>query len=133
MKMGHLWKDRCFILTSGNRVLVYDQQGNVLKETAIPSIFGDEEKVNGNIIWQDKWVIISRTKVITMDCHNYTFEKPQDMQMDYGIPLNNNNGSHWISDKNGILHLFPREGKARSFKLLQDTGYSIVKRRRFSG
>ena len=132
MKMGHLWKDRCFILTSGNRVLVYDQQGNVLKETAIPSIFGDEEKVNGNIIWQDKWVIISRTKVITMDCHNYTFEKPQDMQMDYGIPLNNNNGSHWISDKNGILHLFPREGKARSFKLLQDTGYSIVKRRRFS-
>ena len=132
MRMGHQWHDRCFILTSGNRILVFDQKGNILKETAIPTLFGEEEKVNGNIIWQDKWVIISRTRVITMDCRNYTFEKPQDMQMDYGIPLNDNNGNHWISDKDGILHLFPRTGKARSFKLLQDTGYSITRRRRFT-
>lgn len=132
IRMGHRWKDRCFILTSGNRVLVFDQQGKILKETSIPSVFGEEENVNGNIIWQDKWVILTRTKVITMDCEDYTFEKTQEMQMDYGIPLNNNNGNHWISDKDGILHLFPKEGKAKSFKLLQDTGYSIMKRRRFA-
>lgn len=132
MKMGHRWKNHCLILTSGNRVFVFDQQGKMVKETAIPAVFGEEEMVNGNIIWQGKWVIISRTKVITMDCRNYTFEKSQDMQMDYGIPLNDINGSHWISDKDGILHLFPREGKVQSFRLLKDTGYSIVKRRRFS-
>lgn len=132
VRMGHRWKDRCFILTNGNRVLVLDQQGKIIKEVFIPSIFGEEEDVNGNIIWQDKWVIISRTKVITMDCQNYTFEKPQDMQMNYGIPLNEINGNHWISDKDGILHLFPREGKPQFFKLLRDTGYSIVKRRRFT-
>lgn len=132
IRMGHRWKDRCLILTNGNRVLVFDKQGKILKETFIPAVFGEEEGVNGNIIWQDKWVIISRTKVITMDCQNYTFEKPHDMQMDYGIPLNDNNGNHWISDKDGILHLFPREGKAMSFRLLQDTGYTIMKRRRFT-
>lgn len=132
IRMGHRWKDRCFILINGNRVLIFDQQGKVLKDMSVPSIFGEEEDVNGNIIWQDKWVIISRTKVITMDCKDYTFEKPQEMQMNYGIPLNDTNGNHWISDKDGILHLFPREGKPMSFRLLQDTGYTIMKRRRFT-
>lgn len=132
MKMGHLWKDRCFILTQDNRIIVFDQKGRRIREVSIPKSFGEVEYVNGNIIWQDKWVIMARTKVITMDCRDYTFEMPPDMQMEFGIPMNDIDGNHWISDKDGILHLFPREGKPKSFRLLQDTGYSIAKRRRFS-
>jgi len=132
MKMGHRWKDRCFILTQGNHIIVFDQKGRRIKELSMPEAFGDINNVNGNIIWQDKWVIVARTKVITMDCRDYTFDMPQDMQMEFGIPLNDIDGNHWISDKDGILHLFPREGKPKRFRLLRDTGYSLAKRRRFS-
>ena len=79
--MGNWWKDRCFFLTQDFHVLVFNLQGQQIKETAVPPVLSFPEEVNGNFVWNGRWVMMTRTRVITMDCRNLTFEKPQELQM----------------------------------------------------
>ena len=130
--MGNKYNGLSFFLNRNRQVFVYDQQGKKIKETTIPSILGDTEGVNGNFVWQGKWMIMTRTAVITMDCQDYTFAKPTELQLEYGIVLDEMGDNHWISDKNTTLYLFPQTGTIRKFQLLRDTGFAIQSKRRFS-
>ena len=130
--MGNVWKDKVFFLTDKGRILIYNTEGKLVRETAVPGMMGSTAVVNGNIVWQDKWVIMTREAVITMDCRDYTVEKPQELQMTYGIALDQMNGNFWVSDDNGTLWLFPQKGQFRKFKLLEDKGIQISHKRNFS-
>lgn len=123
---------KSFFLTKDNEILTFDQKGTLVRRTTIPAILGDIQTVNVSIVWQGKWVFMSRTATITMDLSNYTFEKPEALQMDYGILLDETNGHSWISDSNGTLWLFPKEGDVRKFKLLKDKGFVVTRKRNFS-
>ena len=130
--MGNSWNDITFFLTGEGRVFIFNKHGKKTKEITVPKTLFIKENVNGNIVWQDKWVIISQSAVLTMDCHNYAFTKPAELQMPFGIVLDNNEENYWVSDKDGILHLFPKTGSHKTFKLLRDTGYTFSRKRRFS-
>ena len=126
------WKDKCFLLTRDNRVLVFNLQGKQVGQTAIPSEFGNMSRVSSNFVWQDKWIIITREAVIVMDCKTMTFTKPASLQMSYGLMLDNIDGNYWVSDRNGILRLFPEKGDIKKFELIHDSGYSASQRRNFA-
>lgn len=130
--MGNHWKDITLFLTEEGHVLVFNKEGKQIKDITIPSKYYNHDDVNGNIIWQDKWVIMTRSTVITMNCNDFTFEKPDGLQMLFGIPLDDEDGNQWVSDKDGILHLFPQYGPHKTFRLLHDKGYTFARKRRFS-
>lgn len=130
--MGNQWKDRCFFLTHDFHVLVFNLQGQQIKETEVPSVLYHREEVNGNFVWRGRWVMMTRTQVITMDCKDFTFEKPREMQMEYGIPLDRIGGNHWVADKNGLLRLFAESGKIKDFRLLRQDGYNASRKRMYS-
>ena len=137
VKVGHFlacvfYDGKSFFLTKDRQILTFDHKGNLVRKTTIPTVLGDMQSVNVSIAWQGKWVIMTRSSIITMDFKNYTFEKPKELQMDYGILLDETNGHFWISDANGTLWLFPTKGNVRQFKLLKDKGFVITKKRNFS-
>lgn len=121
-----------YFLTKDYQVLTIDQQGSIIRKTTIPTVFREFQAVNASIVWQDKWVIMTRNSIITMDFKDGQFDKPHELQMDYGILLDETNGHYWISDTNGTLWLFPKEGNVRKFKLLKDKGFIVSKKRNFS-
>ena len=130
--VGNVWKDKVFFLTDKGRVFVYDTRGRLVKDTAIPSMMGTTAMVNGNIVWQDKWLIMTREAVMSMNLTSFVFERPQDIQMAYGLPLDNINGNYWVADYNGSLWFFPAKGSVRKFKLLDEKGVIISRKRNFS-
>ncbi|MBQ9222993.1 MAG: response regulator [Prevotella sp.] len=130
--MGNWWKDRCFFLTQDFHVLVFNLQGQQIKETAVPPVLSFPEEVNGNFVWNGRWVMMTRTRVITMDCRNLTFEKPQELQMEYGILLDRIGDNYWVADKNGLLRLFSATGEIKDFRLLRQDGYNVSRKRMYS-
>ena len=126
------YQGRSYFLTKDYQILVFDEQGSLDKALTIPTDLRGFQAVNASIVWQDKWVIMTRKSILTMDLKDLKIEKPQALQMDYGILLDETNGHYWISDTNGTLWLFPQEGSVRKFKLLKDKGFVITKKRNFS-
>ena len=126
------WKDKCFFLTRDNRVLIFNLKGKQVGLATVPAEFGNMGGANGNFIWQGRWMIMTRTSVIAMDCNNIKFEKPAALQMNYGIPLDQIDGNIWVSDRNGRLWLFPQNGDVKTFNLIHDSGYNVVRRRNFA-
>lgn len=126
------YNGKSFFLTKDYQILVFDEQGAFVRTLTIPAAFCDFQAVNTSIVWQDKWVIMTRKSILTMDLKDHSIEKPQALQMDYGILLDETNGHYWISDTNGTLWLFPKEGDVRKFKLLRDKGFVVKKKRNFS-
>ena len=131
MMLNH-WKDKVFALSRDGRVLVFNNQGKLLREVRVPSEYGNMGRVNGNIVWHNKWLMMTRTSVIVMDCQKLTFEKPQDCQMEYGIVLDEYSGNFWVADKYGTLTLFPAVGQAKKFPLLHEHDFAITRKRNFS-
>lgn len=130
--MGNVWGNKAFFLTDKGRIFVYDMEGKLIRESVVPSVMGQTAVVNGNIVWQDKWLMMTRDAVITMDCRDYTVEKPQELQMSYGIALDQMDGNFWVSDDNGTLWFFPKSGQFGKFKLLEDKGILVTRKRNFS-
>ena len=130
--MWSSWKDKYFLLTRDSRVLVFNHQGKQVGEIAIPSEFGNMARVNSNFVWKDKWIIITRSAVIVMDCNTMKFEKPAEWQMSFGLLLDQIDGNYWVSDISGILRVFPSKGDVKTFELLHDSGYSASQRRNFA-
>ena len=126
------WKDKCFFLTRDNRVLIFNLHGKQVGQAAVPAEYGNMGGINGNFIWQDKWIIMTRTSVIAMDCNTLKFEKPAAWQMNYGIALDQIDGNIWVSDRNGKLWLFPQKGDVRSFDFIHDSGYNVARKRNFA-
>ena len=126
------WNGQVFVLARDGRVLVFNPDGKLLREVVMPQGLREMGAVNGNIVWRDKWLIMTRTTVIVMDCHTYTFEKPKDLQMEYAIVLDQHEGNYWVADKHGTLTLFPAEGEVRKFPLLHESGFTAMRRRNFS-
>ena len=126
------WKDKCFFLTRDNRVLIFNMHGKQVGQTTVPAEYGNMGGINGNFIWQDKWIIMRRTSVIAMDCSTLKFEKPAAWQMNYGIALDQIDGNIWVSDRNGKLWLFPQKGDVRSFDFIHDSGYNVARKRNFA-
>ena len=126
------WKDKCFFLTRDNRVLIFNLHGKQVGQTTVPAEYGNMGGINGNFIWQDKWIIMTRTSVIAMDCSTLKFEKPAAWQMNYGIALDQIDGNIWVSDRNGKLWLFPQKGDVRSFDFIHDSGYNVARKRNFA-
>ena len=126
------WKDKCFFLTRDNRVLIFNLHGKQVGQAAVPAEYGNMGGINGNFIWQDKWIIMTRTSVIAMDCSTLKFEKPAAWQMNYGIALDQIDGNIWVSDRNGKLWLFPQKGDVRSFDFIHDSGYNVARKRNFA-
>lgn len=128
---GNTRGNDAFFLTERYEVKVFrDRQ--LVKETAIPTALAKAEGVNGSFVWQDQWVVLTRSAVITMDCHDFTFQRPQHLQMAFGIIMDQTDGDYWVSDRNNVLHFFPKTGIHKTFHLLNDVGYSIARKRRFS-
>lgn len=130
--MGNTWRDYYFFLTYDRIISIYDKHSKLVKKQVLPPAYDDLYQVNANFIWQDQWVLMSRTAVTTMDCRTWQLSKPSELQMEYGIVLDRYDGNFWVSDKSNTLYLFPAIGKVRAFHLLPNTGFSISKRRRFS-
>ena len=120
-----------FFLTGRYEVKVF-RDGGLIRETAVPPALAQADGVNGSFVWQDQWVVLTRSGVITMDCRNFTFQRPQELQMAYGILLDKTDGDYWVSDKDNVLHFFPKTGAHKTFRLLNDVGYDIARKRRFS-
>jgi ligand-binding sensor domain-containing protein len=53
MMLNH-WKDKVFALSRDGRVLVFNNQGKLLREVRVPSEYGNMGRVNGNIVWHNK-------------------------------------------------------------------------------
>ena len=131
--IGQRWKEYIFLLNSDNKISILTPDGRITDEIDISSILNlTERTINSHFIWQDKWLIITHSSVVVFDLKKHTVEKPSDLQMDYGLVLNEVNGNYWLSDKNGGLHLLTKTGKKRTFNLLRDKGYTLTHRRRFS-
>ncbi|MBQ7441986.1 MAG: hypothetical protein IJV52_10855, partial [Prevotella sp.] len=126
------WKDKCFFLTRDNRVLIFNLHGKQVGQATVPAEYGNMGGINGNFIWQDKWIIMTRTSVIAMDCSTLKFEKPTAWQMNYGIALDQIEGNIWVSDRNGKLWLFPQKGDVRNFDFIHDSGYNVARKRNFA-
>lgn len=130
--MCNVWKGQFYFLTTDGRVTVFSQNGKRLKEAVIPKALANMEEASGNFVWQDKWVILTRSAVIVMDCNTMTFTKPAELQMEHGMVLDENDGNMWVSDRNGMLRLFPKVGEARTFSLIHYNGYNVARKRNFS-
>ena len=126
------YNGKSYFLTKDYQILVFDEQGAFVRTLTIPTAFCDFHAVNTSIVWQDKWVIMTRSSILTLDFKNEIIEKPQTLQMNYGILLDETNAHYWISDTNGTLWLFPKEGNVRKFKLLRDKGFIVSRKRNFS-
>ena len=129
---SQVYGDRCFFLTRDNHILIFRQDGKRLNDISVPATFLSGRDANASIIWQDKWIVMTRDAVLAMNCKDYTLEKPSDYQMEYGILLDKADDNYWISDKDNTLWLFPRAGKPKSFRLLHDTGNPVNRKRHFS-
>ena len=130
--MQNVWKDRVLILSRDGRVLVFDLNGKLLHEVRTPQGLRDMGAVNGNIVWQGKWLIMTRTSVIAMDCRKLTFDIPDAYQMEYAIALDEQEGNFWVADKHGTLTLFPAVGAVKRFPLLHESGFDMTRKRNFS-
>ena len=61
------YNGKSFFLTKDYQILVFDEQGAFVRTLTIPSAFCDFQAVNTSIVWQDKWVIMTRKSILTMD------------------------------------------------------------------
>lgn len=129
--VGNTWGDYAFFLTNRYEVKVF-RDGRLVKEAAIPTPLAQPEGVNGSFVWQDQWVVLTRSAVITMNCHDFTIKRPQHLQMAFGIIMDQTDGDYWVSDRDNVLHFFPKTGAHKTFHLLNDVGYNITRKRRFS-
>lgn len=130
--VGNRWKNYCLFLTRDSHILIFNEDGRLVRDISLHSIYSDMGGVNGNIVWQDKWLVMTRTAVVTLKMADLTVEQDPKIQMDYGIPLDNMNGNHWVSDRHGTLWLFPQKGEVRNFQLLDLSVISIDRKRNFS-
>jgi len=130
--MGNQWGDYCFFLRNDGRIFIYDVKGRLIRQQAFPNTLRRISEVNGNIVWNDKWIIMSRKALTTMDCHTFDMTQPKELQMEYGIHLDQTGDSHWISDRNSVLWHFSTDYGIKSFRLLNDTGFNITRKRKFS-
>jgi len=130
--LANTWKDYTFFLTRGNTLFVFNKKGEYVREAEMPASLGSLDLVNGNIIWQDKWVIMTRKDVFTMDCRTMAFEKPKHLQMEYGIVLDHINGNYCVSDIHGALRFFTSTGEVRKLQLLNEESIDVSKKRNFS-
>lgn len=130
--MQNCWRNQVFVLSRDGKVLVFDLNGKLLRKVLLPQGLRDMGAVNGNIVWQDKWLIMTRTAIIAMDCHRFTFDMPKDYQMEYAMQLDEYQGNFWVADKHGTLALFPSKGTVRKFPLLHESGFAITRKRNFS-
>lgn len=129
--IGNKWGSYAFFLNNNYELRVFRDGKQYKTEPSCRNLTG-KEGVNGSFVWQDKWVILMRSGVLVMDCHNFTFERPDEMQMNFGILLDEREGDYWVSDRDNVLHLFPKTGRHKTFRLLNDIGYNIARKRRFS-
>ena len=130
--MQNTWKDRVLVLTRDGWLLVFDLNGKRLHKLRMPQGLRDMGAVNGNIVWQDKWLIMTRTSVIAFDCRKLTFSIPDAYQMEYAIALDEHEGNFWVADKHGTLTLFPAVGPVKRFPLLHESGFDVKRKRNFS-
>ena len=129
--IGNKWGNYTFFMNNNYELRVF-RDGKQYKTGPSCRNLTGKEGVNGSFVWQDKWVILMRSGVLVMDCHNFTFERPDEMQMNFGILLDEREGDYWVSDRDNVLHLFPKTGRHKTFRLLNDIGYNIARKRRFS-
>lgn len=130
--MQNCWNDKVLILTRDGRVLVFDLSGKLLREVYLPQGVRDMGGVNGNIVWQDKWIIMTRKLVISMDCRKFTFDFPKEYQMEYAITLDEFQDNHIVADMHGTLALFPAKGPMAKFQLMHESGFATTRKRNFS-
>ncbi len=132
--VSQTYQGMSFFLTNNLKVYIYGKDGKLKKQTLLPYTHEDKDKYNSSFVWQDKWVIMSNASILTMDCKDFHFDKPQDLQMGYGILLDDYDGNYWVSDINGTLYLFPSQGDIKKFKLFNEANirFSVNKKRNFS-
>ena len=126
------WRDRCLFMTRDGRITAYDMQGRQVGTVKMPDDYGDMGKVNGNFVWQDKWMIMTRDAVICMDCKTMTLSRPQEWQMSHGMVLDEMDGNFWVADKEGTLRLFPKGGAMKAFHLIDGSAYNKARKRNFA-
>ena len=130
--MANSWRNLTFFLTRSGRVMAFDKHGKMVRNVTIPQGMGDMGAVNGNMIWQDRWLIMTRNTVVAMDCRTMEFSVPADLQMDYGIVLDNLDGNLCVSDRLGAFWLFMKDGRMRRMQLLREDDINIKKKRNYS-
>ena len=130
--MANSWGDKMFFLTRSGRVMTFDKHGRMVRNVTIPQGMGNMGEVNGNMVWQDHWFIMTRHAVVSMDCRTMEFSMPDEMQMDYGLVLDNLNGNYCVADRQGAFWLFMKDGKMRRMQLLRENDINITKKRNYS-
>ena len=130
--MANSWGGLTYFLTRKGKVMVFDKEGRMVRSANMPQEMSDMGAVNGNMIWQGHWFIMKRNAVISMDCRTMEFSMPAEMQMDYGIVLDNLDGNMCVADKHGTFWLFTSSGKMKRMQLLQENDINITKKRNYS-
>ncbi len=130
--MCNQWRDKCFFLTQEQHVLIFDLNGKLVKDVSMSTFMSKPEGMNGNFVWCDSWVMMFRSKVVTMDCRTFRFNQPKEMQMEYGIVLDQTGDDYWVSDPNGLLRFFSSTGEIRDFSLIRQSGYTVSRKRMYS-
>ena len=126
------FNDKCLLLTRDGSVMVFSLSGKLIAQTVVPAEFGDMGMVNGSFVWQDRWVIMTRTAVIVVDCSTMKFEKPAACQTNYGLLLDEMDGNFWVSGRGGELMLFPKKGEVKTFQLIGNSALMASQRRNYA-
>ena len=130
--MACTWGKRMFFLTRSGRVMAFDRHGRMVRSVTVPREMGNMGEVNGNMVWQDHWYIMTRYAVVAMDCRTMEFSMPGDMQMDYGLVLDNLEGNFCVADRQGAFWLFMKDGRKRKMQLLREDDINIKRKRNYS-
>ena len=128
---GNSTDSKCFFITASNHLLVFSLDGRQLKDMALPDDMRATDLKNSSFFWQNKWVLPAQGYVAVMNCGDFSFSRPEEMQLHSALLLDSENGNYVLGD-GGTLCLFPDKGKAKRMTLMQSTLYTGTRSRKFT-
>ena len=120
------------VLTDKGEALVYNQQGKLIKHSALPSMMGSVGKSRASFFWQGEWYIFTEKETFAMNLKTGEFHKPA-IQIPNAMDKNPMKSYYFLYDKEGYAYLFSKKSNLfKKFQLLKDKSLINSRDRNFS-
>ena len=128
---GNWADDHCLLITGTDELLVLAKDGKIVKHTPLPAGIRAADLQRSTFVWQNRWVLPAHGYLAMMDCRNFTFSLPPELQLERGLLLDQEDGNYAVGD-GGTICLFPKQGDAVRLSLMSTSHLAGSRTRKFT-
>lgn len=127
---GTLIGDKVVLLSSNNRVDVYDADQQLVMSFEGSRDLGWISKISSSFVWQGKWYVFC-SKTFCIDIEKKEVTIPEKYQVPRGLLLDHIDGFFFESTRGNDLWIFPPEGDVKKINLIRNEKSTAERYRKY--